>query len=236
MSETLEDKWHDHFGGVPGRYANRIKNASFEIDGKTYKVDANEHGGRESIYLSPPAKRKRPALLILTQQHSKYTSRRQERLGLSEFYRRQPHQNVNHVLHPRPRWRDGIPGRRGFLHHVYVVAVHMAYQDGRIRAGQENPNHAELPCVLEPRWVPEPQHRAGDGSHTPSPVLRPANRRRPHPHPDRRNSPEHTRFCKRFLEQAEENWPRSEQDGSDRELWRRMYRLGQRLVGRGARY
>lgn len=46
-TEILEDKWHDHFGGVPGRYANRIKNASFAIDGKPYKVDANEHGGCE---------------------------------------------------------------------------------------------------------------------------------------------------------------------------------------------
>lgn len=41
------DKWHDHYGGVPGRYANRIRNASFEVDGKIYKVDANEHDGRE---------------------------------------------------------------------------------------------------------------------------------------------------------------------------------------------
>lgn len=46
-TKILEDKWHDHFGGVPGRYANRIKNASFVIDDKTYKVDANEHGGCE---------------------------------------------------------------------------------------------------------------------------------------------------------------------------------------------
>lgn len=46
-NEAAEDKWHDHFGGVPGRYANRIKNASFVIDGETHKVDANEHGGCE---------------------------------------------------------------------------------------------------------------------------------------------------------------------------------------------
>ena len=37
------DQQHPHFGGVPGRYANRIKNASFEIDGKTYNVTPNEH-------------------------------------------------------------------------------------------------------------------------------------------------------------------------------------------------
>ncbi|TLS23551.1 uncharacterized protein PpBr36_06378 [Pyricularia pennisetigena] len=38
-----EDKKHDHFGGIPGRYANRIKNSTFEIDGVQYKIRPNEH-------------------------------------------------------------------------------------------------------------------------------------------------------------------------------------------------
>ncbi|PHH69126.1 hypothetical protein CDD80_7002 [Ophiocordyceps camponoti-rufipedis] len=37
------DKSHPHLGGVPGRYANRIKNSSFVIDGREYKVAANEN-------------------------------------------------------------------------------------------------------------------------------------------------------------------------------------------------
>ncbi|KAK3683823.1 aldose 1-epimerase [Podospora appendiculata] len=37
------DRQHPHFGGVPGRYANRIKNSSFELDGVTYHVLANEN-------------------------------------------------------------------------------------------------------------------------------------------------------------------------------------------------
>lgn len=37
------DKQHPHFGGVPGRYANRIKNSTFEIDGVEYKVTPNEN-------------------------------------------------------------------------------------------------------------------------------------------------------------------------------------------------
>lgn len=37
------DRQHPHLGGVPGRYANRIKNSSFEIDGTTYNVLPNEH-------------------------------------------------------------------------------------------------------------------------------------------------------------------------------------------------
>lgn len=37
------DKQHPHLGGVPGRYANRIKNSSFEIDDIVYNVLANEN-------------------------------------------------------------------------------------------------------------------------------------------------------------------------------------------------
>jgi galactose mutarotase-like enzyme len=37
------DKSHPHLGGVPGRYANRIKNSSFELDGETYKILPNEN-------------------------------------------------------------------------------------------------------------------------------------------------------------------------------------------------
>ena len=43
-----------HFGAVAGRVANRIGGASFEVEGKTYKVPANEganslHGGPEGL-------------------------------------------------------------------------------------------------------------------------------------------------------------------------------------------
>lgn len=37
------DRQHPHLGGVVGRYANRIKNSTFQIDGKTYNVTPNEH-------------------------------------------------------------------------------------------------------------------------------------------------------------------------------------------------
>lgn len=37
------DRQHPHFGGVPGRYANRIKNSSFTIDGEEYHILPNEN-------------------------------------------------------------------------------------------------------------------------------------------------------------------------------------------------
>jgi aldose 1-epimerase len=41
------DRQHGHFGGVPGRYANRIKNSTFTVDGETYHVTPNEHPTEE---------------------------------------------------------------------------------------------------------------------------------------------------------------------------------------------
>lgn len=42
-----EDGQHPNFGDVPGRYANRIKNSTFEIDGETYHITPNEHPTEE---------------------------------------------------------------------------------------------------------------------------------------------------------------------------------------------
>jgi aldose 1-epimerase len=37
------DGQHPNYGNVPGRYANRIKNSTFEIDGETYHITPNEN-------------------------------------------------------------------------------------------------------------------------------------------------------------------------------------------------
>jgi len=42
------DKAHAHFGGVPGRYANRIRNSTFEIDGRAYHVVPNDNPTAQS--------------------------------------------------------------------------------------------------------------------------------------------------------------------------------------------
>lgn len=46
----LQDGTSPYFGALVGRVANRIANASFELDGETYHISANEnntslHGG-----------------------------------------------------------------------------------------------------------------------------------------------------------------------------------------------
>ncbi|KAJ8114885.1 hypothetical protein OPT61_g3331 [Boeremia exigua] len=47
------DPVHPHFGGVPGRYANRIKNSTFNIDGVDYKITPNENGGANTLHGGP---------------------------------------------------------------------------------------------------------------------------------------------------------------------------------------
>ena len=41
---AYEGALHPHLNGVPGRYANRIKNGTFTIEGVTYHTDLNENG------------------------------------------------------------------------------------------------------------------------------------------------------------------------------------------------
>lgn len=50
LAWQLQDGTSPYFGAIVGRVANRIANASFELDGKTYHISANEnttslHGG-----------------------------------------------------------------------------------------------------------------------------------------------------------------------------------------------
>ena len=44
-----ESALHPHLNGVPGRYANRIKNGTFTIDGVTYHTSLNDHNGLDTL-------------------------------------------------------------------------------------------------------------------------------------------------------------------------------------------
>ena len=45
-----ESALHPHLNGVPGRYANRIKNGTFEIDGVTYQADLNNNNRVNTLH------------------------------------------------------------------------------------------------------------------------------------------------------------------------------------------
>lgn len=48
-----EGEVHPHFGGVPGRYANRIKNSTFEIDGEKFNILPNENNNNDTLHGGP---------------------------------------------------------------------------------------------------------------------------------------------------------------------------------------
>ncbi|OJJ44331.1 hypothetical protein ASPZODRAFT_773293 [Penicilliopsis zonata CBS 506.65] len=41
---------HTYFGAVVGRYANRIKNGTFNVRGQTYHIPENEHDGEDTLH------------------------------------------------------------------------------------------------------------------------------------------------------------------------------------------
>lgn len=45
-----ESRLHPHLCGVPGRYANRIKNGTFTIDGNTYHTNLNDNNGLDTLH------------------------------------------------------------------------------------------------------------------------------------------------------------------------------------------
>jgi aldose 1-epimerase len=48
-----EGEVHPHLGGVPGRYANRIKNSTFVIDGEEFNIEPNEHDDLNTLHGGP---------------------------------------------------------------------------------------------------------------------------------------------------------------------------------------
>jgi aldose 1-epimerase len=50
---AYEGEVHPHLGGVPGRYANRIKNSTFDIDGETFHILPNENNNNDTLHGGP---------------------------------------------------------------------------------------------------------------------------------------------------------------------------------------
>jgi hypothetical protein len=119
------DRQHLHLGGVPGRYANHIKNSSFVIDGVMYNVLPNENPtpanpqGVDTLHGGPEGWDWRDLLLSPT------------RTILSPFH-----------LWTQMVWRAFSGSCK--LRHLYVVQHDLGYQGGGISNNEEDPYYAEL--------------------------------------------------------------------------------------------
>lgn len=52
-ASDYEGEVHPHLGGVPGRYANRIRNSTFNIDGTDYHITPNENNNNDTLHGGP---------------------------------------------------------------------------------------------------------------------------------------------------------------------------------------
>jgi aldose 1-epimerase len=50
---AYEGEVHPHLGGVPGRYANRIRNSTFSIDGEEFHIEPNENNNNNTLHGGP---------------------------------------------------------------------------------------------------------------------------------------------------------------------------------------
>ncbi|KAI4622395.1 uncharacterized protein J4E87_006337 [Alternaria ethzedia] len=50
---AYEGEAHPHLGGVPGRYANRIRNSTFSIDGEQFFIEPNENNNNNTLHGGP---------------------------------------------------------------------------------------------------------------------------------------------------------------------------------------
>jgi len=50
---AYEGEVHPHLGGVPGRYANRIRNSTFSIDGEQFFIEPNENNNNNTLHGGP---------------------------------------------------------------------------------------------------------------------------------------------------------------------------------------
>ena len=132
------DAAHPHLGGVPGRYANRIKNSSFALDGVVYQVAPNENNNNDTLHGGPDG-----------WDYVRCAPLHAEPSDLAaQLHRRRAHGQLHHLLHCRPRRQGGLPRRGHQLHHLHHDAPHVASQDAGVCHHQEDPHHADLACEL----------------------------------------------------------------------------------------
>lgn len=124
---------------VAGRYANRIKNSTFEIDGVEYHVVPNEHNGQDTLHGGPNGWDWVMSQAIIPPCSILLTFSSEELDGRSPYFR------FDYLFTCRSGWRARLPWRSHQLCHVYFDAIPVAPQDGSIFNHKENANNVDFP-------------------------------------------------------------------------------------------
>ena len=108
----------------PFRYANRIKNSTFAIDGVNYKIGANEHGGLNTLHggfkgwgmCQVQVHTKYPLTILLDiSRHSIIAIYRPPGVEVGDAEGKR-----GILLSRRRRWHRGLPGDRQVHRHLHI--------------------------------------------------------------------------------------------------------------------
>lgn len=198
------DKQHNHFGGVPGRYANRIKNSSFVIDGTTYNVTPNEHPtpdhpqGVNQLHGGPNGWDWRNWTVVAHTIDS-ITFSLTDPDGEMGF----PGEVVSYVTYTLAdmSWEIRMVAMATTKKTPIMLSSHVRPSLSILSRRKYKTNARK--DVLEPRWLSEPAYSISTQSFAVDAICRSAHRCRFHLNPDGQNPAQRTLLRQRFLDGAQ---------------------------------
>jgi hypothetical protein len=219
-----EDKQHPHFGGVPGRYANRIKNSSFEIDGTTYHVLPDENpepgspNGVDTLHGGPDGWDWRN-WTVVAHTASSITFSITDPDGDQGF----PGEVVSYVTYSlgNMTWDFKMVAVATEKKTPIMLSSHVSVYI--LIPWRESP--LTPTDLLEPRRLGQQRDRPGPEPLPLDALRRPARRHRLHPHPHGRHPVQPAQLQQRLLDHPQADRRQLHQPHAARQLRRELHRL-----------
>jgi len=189
---AYEAKLHPHLGGVPGRYANRIRNSSFFIDGSEYHVLPNENNNNNTLHGGPDGWDYRNFTVVAHTEDS-ITFSLVDPDGKEGF----PGEVVSYISYTMTEntWTIKMVALATTRKTPIMLTSHVSIPDVVERCFY----HTDWTGILESRWVCQSGRRHSSQSHAPPALLWPACQRRWHSHTGWHHFAQYAVFCQRLL-------------------------------------